>query len=72
MNPYQHIIDWLRTREGELWSHRRNTQAARRNDSSTCVDMFHRGTGECYLIGVFSVKLDYMRIHYPHRENDPA
>lgn len=61
-NPYQHIIDWLHTYEGEAWSEQRITNAAHRCNGGyirarrgTCVN-YGPSHGPIYLGGVFSIK----------------
>lgn len=54
-NPYQPVIDWLHTPDGEHWS---EIRVCASEGCSTAVDHFAAGTCEMYLTGVFSVKGD--------------
>ena len=58
VNPYQDVIDWLRSPEGETWSEARIRQAAVVNGNSghTCTRYGTRG--DLWMGGMFSVKED--------------
>jgi hypothetical protein len=50
VNPYQEVIAWLRSPEGELWSEQRIGGQGR-----TPVDYGHRGVaGDPLMVGMFS------------------
>lgn len=63
MNPYQDVIDWLRSPEGEKWSEQRMRTAA--FSSPLPMGCFHwnlntfgNWQGPVYMGGMFSVKED--------------
>lgn len=60
MNPYQEIIDWLRSPAGERWSESRLRRARRASQSSTptAYTLGWSGTGPVALPGVFNIKED--------------
>lgn len=57
-NPYQPVIDWLESPAGECWSNDRLARAHMAQDGS-CLDGFDPGTGEAFLVGMFSLKYDH-------------
>ena len=66
MNPYQDVIDWLRSPEGSSWSEQRMRKAVMKAfdlDGSGSMWNLNRMTGDTmdsplYLGGVLSVKED--------------
>lgn len=59
MNPYQDIIDWLRSPDGERWSENRMSEGRRISDAGPVDYARAFAEGETpALIGVFSVKED--------------
>ena len=60
-NPYQAVIDWLRSPAGENWSEMRMTRARNNGsmeDLSATLNDYGLKTGPLYLGGVLSVKED--------------
>jgi hypothetical protein len=58
-NPYQDVIDWLRSREGESWSETRIACARRSNGNyGHTLVQYGAHSGEIWMGGVLSVKDD--------------
>ena len=66
-NPYQNVIDWLHTPEGEQWSEDRI--AARRDaDGGPTLGPNHYGDASCFLWkGIMSLKSDQKAVGWNYR-----
>ena len=55
-NPYQPVIDWLRSPEGEAWSEQRLAHDYWQPSVSDYQRTTYNVSGPAYLRGIFSVK----------------
>jgi hypothetical protein len=58
-NPYQDVIDWLRSPDGEFWSEQRLKTAARSNGTYGHTINRYGAQGYLWMGGVLCVKDDY-------------